>query len=194
MPLTLVRHGRTEANAAGRLQGRMDNPLDEAGRQQARAIGTALASVDRLVSSPLRRAVDTAALALPGMAPELDERWLELDYGDLEGVPVTDVPAATWSRWRSDSEFRPTGGETLAELGVRVRAALEELAHAAVSDHVVIVSHVSPIKAAMAWALGVVDGVAWRCRLDAASITRISVGREGPALVSFNDTHHLTGS
>ncbi len=191
MGLTLVRHGRTAANAAGRLQGRSDNPLDETGRRQARAIGAAIGSADRLVSSPLGRAVDTAVLAVPGMAPELDERWLELDYGDLEGAAVGEIPNETWSRWRTDSGFRPPGGETLAELGVRVRAALDELAPAAVHEHVVVVSHVSPIKAAVAWALGVADSVAWRCRLDAASITRIAIRAEGPALVSFNDTGHL---
>lgn len=191
MELTLVRHGRTAANAGGRLQGRIDNPLDDVGRQQARTIADAVGAADRLVCSPLRRAVETAALAFPGMEPVIDERWLELAYGDLEGVRVREVPAETWAEWTADADFRPPGGETLGELGVRVRAAVDELASTGVGEHVVVVSHVSPIKAAVAWALGVGDSVAWRCRLDPAAITRISVQAGGPTLVSFNDTHHL---
>jgi len=189
--LTLVRHGRTAANAEARLQGRIDNPLDDTGRDQARAIGRAVIDVDVLVASPLERAVDTAALAFPGMEPRIDPRWLELDYGDLDGLRAGDVPMETWQRWRAEPDFRPPGGGTLVELGRRVREALEQLAPDASTGHVVVVTHVSPIKAAMAWALGVDDGVAWRSRLDQASITRIGVRDAIPSLVGFNDTSHL---
>ncbi len=59
-------------------------------------------------------------------------------------------------------------------------------------DHdVVVVSHVSPIKAAVAWALGVDVSISWRTHLQPASITRVGIGRTGPVLRTFNGTSHL---
>lgn len=179
--LTLLRHGRTVANAGGLLQGRVDNPLDDVGVRQAAAAAEAIGSVDRVIASPLLRAQQTAAAF--GVDVETDARWIELDYGEWDGRPVRDVPPETWSRWRTDLSLRPPGGETLEELGTRVRAALDELA-AGGAGHVVVVSHVSPIKAAVAWGLGVGDEVSWRTRLTTGSYSRLDLG--GPSLTAFN--------
>jgi alpha-ribazole phosphatase len=193
--LILVRHGRTAHNAAGLLQGRVDPPLDDLGCAQAEAVAGVVHRriATRVVSSPLRRAAATAAaIAGPDMAVETDERWVELDYGDYDGRPVSDVGLEVWAAWRSDLDFRPPGGESLRELGERVRVACEDLIDAAAESDIVVVSHVSPIKAAVAWALGVDAGVSWRTHLDHASITRIAVGRDGhPLLQTFNETGHL---
>ncbi len=73
-------------------------------------------------------------------------------------------------------------------------AACEELSAEAARSDVVVVSHVSPIKAAVTWALGGGPELSWRLSLGVASITRISTGGPvGPALVSFNETAHLAG-
>jgi broad specificity phosphatase PhoE len=77
------------------------------------------------------------------------------------------------------------------ELDERVRPALEELAQRAQHEDVVVVSHVSPIKSAVTWALGVGPDATWRCHLDRASICRIAVSSRGPALTSLNETAHL---
>lgn len=191
--LILVRHGQTRINAGGLLQGRIDLPLDEIGRGQAEAIGRAVRArfPDAVVvSSPLQRARQTAESIVP--SPVLDERFLELDYGDFDGKAMSDVPDETWALWRRDPHFRPPNGETLVELDARVRPALEELAERARTSDVVIVSHVSPIKSAVTWALGIGPEATWRCSLDRASITTIAVSPRGPALVGFNDTSHLT--
>jgi len=187
--LILVRHGRTEANRAGLLLGRLDAALDAAGAIQAVAVADVVGPVDRIVSSPLARARATAGAF--GLPVDVDERWIELDYGDLDGTPLRDVPAERWAAWRRDPGWRPPGGESLAELGVRVREACDELAGEAAERDVVVVSHVSPIKAAAAWAMGVGDEVAWRLHLSPASITRIGVGERGPSLHGFNDVAHL---
>ena len=179
--LTLLRHGRTVANAGGLLQGRVDNPLDEVGERQAAAAAVAIGPADRVIASPLLRAQQTAAAF--GVDVETDDRWIELDYGEWDGRPVRDVPPETWSRWRTDLSLRPPGGETLEELGDRVRGALEDLAGEA-SGHVVVVSHVSPIKAAVAWSLGVGDEVTWRTRLTTGSYSRVDLA--GPSLTAFN--------
>lgn len=192
--LILVRHGRTAANASGLLQGRLDHPLDEIGRRQARAIGAAIGAVaggvDRVISSPLQRAVATASAIGPDVV--IDEAWVELDYGVFDGRPHGDVTIDVWERWRSDPHFAPPEGESLAALDERVVASLERLSAEAVDRHIVVVSHVSPIKAAVAWAVGSPSAaMSWRCHLDVASICRLRITPRGPVLVSFNETGHL---
>lgn len=189
--LIIVRHGRTDANASGLLLGHLDPSLDDEGRRQALALARAVGPVDRVVSSPLLRAQETAAAF--GCAVETDARWIELDYGALDGRPINAVPASLWSQWRSDIHFAPEGGESLAALGARVRDACVDLAEDAAARTVVVVTHVSPVKAAAAWAMGVDDEVTWRMHVSPASITRIGSGMAGaPVLSSFNETQHLS--
>jgi len=186
--LIIVRHGRTPANAQGRLLGRDDPPLDDVGLTQAAKLGAAL-SPDRVVSSPLRRARQTAECF--GRPVEIDDRWIELDYGDLEGTPTADVPKETWAEWRADVCYRPEGGESLLDLSHRVAEACRDLAEDATKRDVVVLTHVSPVKATVSWALGVGCEVAWRTYVATASITRIAIGPYGPSLHSFNETAHL---
>jgi broad specificity phosphatase PhoE len=194
--LLLVRHGRTEANARGVLLGRADPPLDPTGRAQAESIGAVLRSgrfgpVLGVVSSPLRRARQTAELL--GGSHVLDDRLIELDYGEWEGRAVTDVSTQEWAGWRADPGFRPPGGESLRELGERVRTACDSWSSTVHRPGVlVLVSHVSPIKAAVAWALGAGDELTWRMRLDNASISRVLLRDGVPTLGVFNETAHLT--
>jgi broad specificity phosphatase PhoE len=182
--LSIVRHARTEANAGGRLQGRLDLPLDDVGRQQAAALAGFVPDVDRVICSPALRARQTAEVF--GLEPTIDERWQEIAYGEFEGTKITDVPADLWLRWISDPDFAPAGGETLRAMGERVFAALDDIATEARDRHVVVVSHATPVKVAMAWALGVQVDITWRCWVDQASVTRIAVRDRGPALLAFN--------
>jgi broad specificity phosphatase PhoE len=191
--IVLARHGQTDVNRAGRLQGRVDRPLTPLGRAQADALGAALV-VDRpelVFTSPLQRARQTAdAIAARCGAPvEVDERLVELDYGDWDGRLIADIAEADWVRWYQDPTFAPPGGESLGAVRARMAEFCEE--HQAHARPIVAVSHVSPIKAAVAWALGVPDEATWRLRLGVASLTRISVGPAGPVLATFNETAHL---
>lgn len=187
--IVLLRHGRTNANLNGLLQGRLDPPLDAVGEAQAAAAASFLGSVDLIVASPLRRARQTADF-LDGEVRE-DQRFMEIAYGDWEGRPLAEVSVETFSRWRADVDFKPPGGESLREAGVRVRAGLHDLTAEAIDKTIVIVSHVSPIKAACAWALGVSESVTWRMFVSQASITRIDTSRATPQLIEFNSTGHL---
>ena len=191
--LTLVRHGQTAANAHNLLQGHVNHPLDEVGLAQVSLLGGALqkiAPVSRVVASPLLRAQQTAQAISQGLSQhievETDPRWIELNYGDFDGQPVSSVSPEQWATWRTDEHFRPPHGETLAELSVRVHEAIDALLADSVSAHIVVVSHVSPIKAAVAWTLGVGVEVSWRTALDRASMTTVRLDAKHPALKTFN--------
>ena len=198
--LTLVRHGRTTANASNLLQGHIDNPLDDVGEAQAALLAQALqrvGPVTRLISSPLTRARQTANAIRVGTPlefdVEIDPRWIELNYGDYDAQPVSHIAPEVWAKWRADEHFRPPNGETLSELNVRVCEALADLAHKpydAVNEHIVVVSHVSPIKAAVAWALGVGIETSWRTTLDRASMSTVRLDAHRPSLKTFNVTAH----
>ena len=107
--------------------------------------------------------------------------------------PLGSVPDEVWTRWRTDPGYRPPGGESLQEAGVRVGEACGELfgadgEGARAAGAVVVVSHVSPIKLAVCWALGLNEAGTWRLYLATASSTRITWGSDGPVLSRFNET------
>jgi broad specificity phosphatase PhoE len=190
--LILIRHGESTANAERRLVGHIDVPMTQKGVEQVEAVRGTLGSVSSLYSSPLQRAVATAKGLGLAHEPILDERWVEIHYGEYDGMLLSEMPEQLWSAWRDDPHFTPKGGESLAQLDERVKAACEELfadegkgARNPDGD-VVVVSHVSPIKAAVIWALGLEDRAHWRFHLTNASITRIDWGPRGPVLHSYN--------
>jgi broad specificity phosphatase PhoE len=198
MGLVLVRHGQSASNAAQALAGRIDAPLTELGRAQARLAGAALGDVVELRSSSLRRARETAELLDAG-SPSIDDRFIEIDFGVHDGTPLSEVPPELWERFFADPSFRPEGGESLLDLEARVGEALEEAfseggpARREDGD-LVVVSHVSPIKAAVALVLGASPLVTWRMHLDNATVTRIEHGARGLVLHSFNGRPALGSS
>lgn len=184
--LILVRHGRTEANAKGLLQGRLDLPLDDVGREQAVAVAKMIGDVDEVISSPLARARETADAF--GREYDVDERWIELAYGKFEGLAYSGVSTEAWARWYEDPAYVPEGGESLVELDARVGEALDELLERAGERDIVVVTHVSPIKAAVARVIGSGFDFAFRSHLSHAAICRVDLRPFGPVLLTFNET------
>ena len=139
----------------------------------------------RVVASPLQRAIATArAIADPhGLSVDIDDRLVELDYGDWDARGLRDVSPEEWDAWRADVHFTPPGGESLVSVTARV---VEFCVEQAADGFTVAVSHVSPIKAAVCWALGVDERASWRMHLDLATVTR--VGRRGNAPTSRRTT------
>ncbi len=194
--LILVRHGQTAINAGGLLQGRIDAELDDTGVRQAAALADAMAArhpAALVVASPLLRARQTADVIAASLQTDvvIDERFIELDYGDFDGKAMHEIPDETWAEWRRDPLFTPPGGESLVDLDRRVQPALAELAVEARERDVIVVSHVSPIKSAVTWVLGTGPESTWRCSLDRASVTTFAVSARGVSLTGFNDTSHL---
>jgi broad specificity phosphatase PhoE len=125
-PIFLARHGRTALNASGTFQGHLDPPLDEVGREQARALAERAAElpVERVVASPLRRARETAEAL--GRPVALDERWAEIDVGHWAGRSHAEIGLETLAAFRA-GEVAPPGGESFAQVERRVVAAWDEL-------------------------------------------------------------------
>jgi broad specificity phosphatase PhoE len=132
----LARHGETDANAEGRVQGSIDPPLNERGREQARALAAEVAGLGlrALYTSNLERARETAAIvgAALGLEPRVDERFAESFRGEWEGRLIADIKREQPDAWTAslsvDPSFRFPGGESLEEHGARVEAALEDVA------------------------------------------------------------------
>lgn len=190
--IILVRHGQTVTNAKRLLVGRSDPELTPLGERQARALQPLLAGVTEVWTSPLQRALVTASIAFPDLEPTVKESFIEVDYGDLDGQPLSAVTPEQWQIFETDHRHALGGGESLASVDERVHAELDALLADETSllydnhQHLAIVSHVSPIKSATTWALGVAGSVAWRTRLDNGSLTTIAVRGVTPALIHFN--------
>jgi ribonuclease H / adenosylcobalamin/alpha-ribazole phosphatase len=197
----LVRHGQTEMSVAGRFAGRNDIPLTSVGVQQAAAVAERLArrGVDLVVTSPLRRARETAdAVADAAAAPlTVDDDLAETDFGAWDGLTFGAVMArwpAELKAWQDDSDAAPPGGESFAAVASRVQRALDRL----LADHqgrtIVVVSHVTPIKTLVCRALVAPLAAMFRMHLDVASLCEAWWFADGPAVVrSVNDTAHLSG-
>jgi broad specificity phosphatase PhoE len=131
----LARHGETDYNRKRRFQGRLPIPLNDAGRAQAAELAELAASRGfvKLWCSPLARARETADIvsARIGLAPHEDARLVETDAGDWTDLPFADVQAADPERFAAfvggHPNFRFPGGESFAEQGRRVAAALAEI-------------------------------------------------------------------
>ena len=192
--LIVVRHGQTDANRNGLLQGRADLPLNATGREQALNVARYLQSsgAKRIVSSPLQRALSTATEIAEGLGlrVDVDDRLIELDYGDWDQRRLADVGPDEWAAWRADSGYSPPGGESLVSVSARARAFGDEVRKEAAEGVVIAVSHVSPIKALVAWALGAPDDVTWRMQLDVCAVSRIGIRNGVPALLTFNERAH----
>lgn len=159
----LWRHGRTEWNVAGRVQGQTDIPLDDVGRAQARLAASRLAALvpDRIVSSDLSRAAETARVLgeLTGTEVELDPRLRELDFGEREGLTWRQAweqfPAAM-KAWSEGDETQIPGSETHRQAGERFAAALHDLLEDLPADGVlVVVAHGAVLRTGACVFLGI---------------------------------------
>ncbi len=136
--LVLVRHGETDWNRAGRVQGRTDIPLNETGREQARATAERLTGTafDAVAASPLSRAAETARIIADGLGlgdVELVDELVERNYGDAEGMTDTELDA----RFGGNLGAQESRQETVD----RVKPALLELARRHPGQRVLVVSH-----------------------------------------------------
>jgi broad specificity phosphatase PhoE len=183
--LYLVRQGETEWSRARRHTGRTDLPLSAAGEAEAAALGRHLRGleVDRVLSSPLTRAVATARLAGFGDRVELTDALLEFDYGEYEGRTTAEI-RATRPGWDLFRDGCP-GGETVEDAAGRARALLAELAEP--DDRVLLFSHGHQLRILTACFLGLPPDAARHLFLGTASVSVLGVEHEWPAILLWNE-------
>jgi ribonuclease H / adenosylcobalamin/alpha-ribazole phosphatase len=196
----LLRHGDTELSPEHRFCGLRDLPLSAIGTRQAKAAACRLAAgapIDAVVSSPLQRAVATAAIAADelSLTAVTDDDLRETDFGDWDGFTLAEIQER-WPRaaaaWRRDPEQAPPGGESFADTAQRVNQACDRLLREHDRQNVLVVSHITPIKILLCRALGVPLGTLYRLYLGSACINEIQWHGSGFAAVHrVNDTSHL---
>jgi broad specificity phosphatase PhoE len=147
--LLLLRHGRTAYNASGKFQGRLDPPLDDVGRMQARAAAEALAALKPavLLSSSAKRAIGTAEVlaARFGLEMATDDRLCEVDNGRWAGLTLTEVREQfpdEHDAWRRGEDIQIGGGESYREVSERAAGAVAgPLENLAGGELLLVVTH-----------------------------------------------------
>jgi broad specificity phosphatase PhoE len=181
----LVRHGETEWSRARRHTGRTDLPLSPTGEAEAKALGQHLRGleVDRVLSSPLARAVTTARLAGFGDRLETSEALLEFDYGDYEGLTTPEIRASRpgWDLFRDGCP----GGETVEAAAARARPLLVKLA--AADGRTLLFSHGHQLRILTACYLGLAPEAARHLFLGTASLSVLGTEHEWPAVLLWNE-------
>ena len=128
----IIRHGQTEKNRANVLQGRSDIPLNDSGRQQAEEVKNQFIKAgihfDLVYTSPLIRAVQTAAIIAEGIPQLKDDRLIEMDYGPYEGMDLAD-PAPEVLEFFRDFVHNPApeGMEQLSSVTERAGSFLDRI-------------------------------------------------------------------
>jgi alpha-ribazole phosphatase len=194
MELLLVRHGEVAGELRGRCYGRLDVPLSDEGRAQARALAERLSSTDvaAVVSSPRVRARDTAtSIARPHavQVATLDQ-LCELDFGVFEGLTYEEIEA-TWPELYERWMTQPTavefpGGETFADLRARVADAVSGLRRSYEGRTVVAVTHAGVVRTVVATALGMPDDRIFDLSVDPASVTHVGWSEAGVVVRGLN--------
>jgi broad specificity phosphatase PhoE len=201
--LLLLRHGQTELSVERRYSGHGDPELTPLGHAQAAGAAARLARVPdvaAVLTSPLQRARQTAALVAEATGAPLHvrERLIETDFGAWEGLTFGEARARDpqlHAEWLGSEEVAPPGGESFATVGRRIEAERAELVNEYPGATLVLVTHVTPIKMLLRDALQGGPGVLYRLHLDLAALSIVDFYPDGGASVRLvNDTSHHPSS
>ena len=178
--LYIIRHGKTELNKKMLMQGRSNHPLNEDGVGQAQEAAERFAdmgiTIDKVYSSPLSRAIQTAEIITPDAAITIDDRLIEMDYGPYEGMDLRD-PAPEVIEFFMDfvNVPAPEGMEPLHEVVARLGDFLEEIKREAEVGNVLISTHAIAMKGALEYLTPESHGSYWaknigNCDIYAAEV------------------------
>ncbi len=180
----LARHGETEWTVTRRHTGSTDVPLTDAGELQAVELGQLLTGVepDRVLSSPMRRALDTARLAGFEDQVEQVDALREFDYGEYEGLTSDQIRASRpdWDLFRDGCP----GGETPEQVAARVKPLLDEIVTA--GRRVILFGHGHCLRILAATYLGLPPSNARYLFLDTASLSLLGTEHSWPAVRHWN--------
>lgn len=194
--LILLRHGRTTANTEGVLAGDSPVPLDETGVAQAHAAGARLAglALKAVVTSPLERCRQTLSLALPGVAPAVENGLTECGYGEWTGRKLSEL--IDEPQWRTVQQHPSAvvfpGGEAMAAMASRAVAAVRRWNEIVAGENGpdsawLACSHGDVIKAIVADALGIHLDLFQRIHVAPGSLTVIRYTPDRPFLMRLSE-------
>lgn len=198
----LARHGATAMSVEKRFSGLggSDPALSQLGEQQALALAAELVErggIERIVSSPLQRTRQTAAIAAAALhlPVEVHEGFAECAFGDWDGLTFSEV-RERWpdelEAWLQSADVPAPGGESFNDVRARVLAARDRILHDSPRQTVLVVAHVTPIKALVTDALGAPLHTVYRMELAPCSLTTLSWFADGNAsMFGFAEAAHL---
>lgn len=198
----MVRHPQTELNRARRYQGQIESPLTDFGMRQAAALAHRLRRIpfSAAIISPSDRTRTTANTILSGRSVPItdDPRWAETRHGRWEGLTYQEAraryPAEAAQRFSNMLHGKPEGGESLAEVRVRVSEAWGALLREHPGGRLLVVTHATPIQLMLCAISELPPTQHWRWRVDLASLTVIDIYAAGPIVRVVNEVPHLAGA
>jgi len=197
--IILARHGETEWNATEIFRGRADVALNDTGLRQAQLLGEYLSheKIDAVYSSPLQRAVKTAA-AVAGfhkLDVNIADNLNDIDCGEWQGLTLREVKERyeeLYQDWLDTPEqVRLPGGESLAEVRGRAVPFVQDAVMRCGEGKIVLVSHRVVNKVLICALLGLDNSLFWSFKLDTGGITRFKFDKNRVVLTSLNDTSFL---
>ncbi len=197
----ITRHGETEWNAAGRIQGHTDVPLSGRGREQAGMLARRLASVsiDVAYSSDLSRAAETARVALGERDVPITytEELREYNKGVFEGLTEAEYrdkyPDLYEPSLANDLDFAPPGGESIRETSSRLAGIVQRVKDAHMDESALIVGHGGSLRAGIVSLLDLPLEANWKFAMHNCSLTVIHVYPNNAVMHLYNDTSHISG-
>ena len=193
--LLLVRHGETIWNMEQRLQGQIDIPLNDTGREQARKLAERLAGerLDWICSSDLQRAMETAAIIAAPHALEVraEPRLRQFHLGVFQGKTPDEIEAYFGGKPTAEQWENPPGGESVEAYHARLRAWLDDIRRDDRGEIALAVAHGHVLRMVIALALEIDLTKAWRFTISNASLSELHFRDDGAVLYRLNDAGHL---
>ncbi len=198
----ITRHGETEWNVEGRIQGHTDVPLSERGRAQAQMLGRRLAGVriDAAYSSDLSRAAETARVALGerDVPLELTAELREYNKGVFEGLTADEYreayPHLYEASLENNPDFAPPDGETIRETGARLDRVFQRIRRRHPDETALIVGHGGSLRAGIVSLLELPVEANWKFAMHNCSLTVVYTYPDNCVMHLYNDTSHVSGT
>ena len=199
--LYMVRHGESEWNVQGRIQGHADVDLTDRGRQQARVLARRLSGVafDAAYSSDLNRSRETAQIILGDSSTPLQatDRIREYHKGVFQGLTVHEYmrryPDLYQASLVNDLDFAPTGGETIRQTSSRMAAFVSDLKRQHQDETVLVVGHGGSLRSAVVAIMDLPLEANWKFVMGNCSLSVFDIYSNNAVMRLYNDTSHLNG-
>jgi len=195
----IARHGQTDWNREKRFQGHYDIPLNDTGREQARALAGVLQNkgIGQIYTSPKKRAVETAEIVNRSLKKKLDiiEHLREISHGIYDGMTLDEVYSKHTDdikKWREDRiNIAPPEGESIRECAERVIPVYDSLVEQSGDKTILIISHMVVTKSLLIHCLDVPMETFWRFDQGSTALNRVRYTKNGAVVDLLNFTGHI---